>query len=76
MKGSTGVSMGGTIEYTRKKKKKKKGKTCVKCGNFRRGYCTEFGFRPSDLSLAQNCKSLISKQKSKNNTEKKENGVQ
>ena len=62
-KGSTGISMGGTIEYTRKKKKSKSRKTCKKCIYYKNGCCTGFEswFRPMDGSLALKCKKFLMK---------------
>lgn len=61
MKGSTGQSMNGSIEYTRASKKKLPKKNCKTCKNFSSGYCTKHGFRPTTVDLGTKCKDFTKK---------------
>ena len=63
----TGVSMGGTIEYTRMKKKKKQSTGCNKCTYCSNGFCTKYGFRPTVDGLAKKCKEFLSKNGKRSN---------
>lgn len=61
MKGSTGASMGGSIEYVRKKKKKAPKRNCTRCKNYVKGYCTKHKLRPTTVELGAKCISFETK---------------
>ena len=71
MKGSVGVSMGGTIEYVKSKKKKPPKRNCQRCKNFSNGYCTKHNLRPTTIELEAKCISFESKKYGKKTKTKK-----